>query len=173
LVIISAAVETARDFDALAEAINRASGWGTSEWAALFAALTSGVFALLLWRVTSRYTSETSTIAAADQQMAEANNRMVDANQQLLDEMRADRPDTSAHVRGGDFAGCGRASSSTAALEKSLNRSRGTRVAERAALPRTCHQTSAAAALASSSSWRAGSGASRRLPDEHRPRLSR
>jgi hypothetical protein len=73
------------------EAIDGTGGWGASEWVALFAALTSAVFAFLLWRVTSRYTSETATIAAANRKMAEANDRMVDANQLLLEEMRADR----------------------------------------------------------------------------------
>lgn len=75
----------------LVDAIDRTGGWGASEWVALAAAVTSGLFAFLLWRVTRTYTDETKAIAEANQRMAEANDRMVKANIDVLEEMRRDR----------------------------------------------------------------------------------
>ena len=103
---------TVEDLQDLVGTLEGATGWGPSEWVALGAALASALFAFLLWRVTSKYTGETETIAQANYRMAIANDRMVDltasleeqnrsivdatnrsmlANEQLLDEMKEDR----------------------------------------------------------------------------------
>lgn len=48
------------------------------------AAVVSAIVAGLLWKVTSKYTADTESIA-------EANRKMADANERVLDEMRQDR----------------------------------------------------------------------------------
>lgn len=58
------------------------TAWAAGVTAA--AAVASAIVALLLWRVTSKYTAETEAIA-------KASDRMADANERVLEEMRADR----------------------------------------------------------------------------------
>lgn len=67
----------------LVDALDRMGGWGSSEWIALFAALASSLFALLLWQVTRKYTTETQGIARANEQMAKSNQTIATANDRM------------------------------------------------------------------------------------------